>query len=64
MNKIVVKTGVYFLTMTAFVILAFITKDKYYSELFAALGITTGALASHDLSTPKRISIKKLRTNE
>lgn len=61
MNKIVVKTGIYFLVMTVFVILALITKDKYYSEFFAALGITTGALASHDLSTSKRI--KKLQSN-
>jgi len=50
MNLIVVKTSFCLVLMIAFLLMAFITKDVVNSQLFVALVIITGALASKHLS--------------
>lgn len=51
MNLIVIKTSVCLILMIAFLIMAFITKNVVNSQLFASLGIITGALTLKFLST-------------
>jgi hypothetical protein len=40
-------------TMVGFLLLAFLTKDDANGQIFAMMGIITGAIASKQLSTKK-----------
>lgn len=50
MNLIELKTGLCLVLMIDFLIMAFITKDIFISQLFVALVLIIGALASKYLS--------------
>lgn len=59
MNLFVIKTFFCLIFMIALVIMAFITKDIVYSQLFSSLGIIIVALTSKLVSTPKNRTDEK-----
>ena len=59
MMLIVIKTSLCLVLMIAFLIMAFVTKDVVNSQLFASLGIITGAYASKFVSTQNTTTDEK-----
>ncbi|NBV08770.1 MAG: hypothetical protein EBS09_06650 [Flavobacteriia bacterium] len=53
MNLTVTKGIILWATMVGFLLLAFLTKDDVNGEIFAMMGIITGAIASKQISTKK-----------
>ena len=62
MNRGVLKSFVYVVLMIAFLVVALMTKDAIYSELFISFSVILGASSYHILSTPiKRMSGKDVK---
>jgi len=55
MKLMEIKTSLCFVSMLVFLIIAFTTKDVVNSQIFASLGIITGAVLSKNVSTQNQI---------
>ncbi|MEI6880107.1 MAG: hypothetical protein WCK82_02030 [Bacteroidota bacterium] len=65
MNLTLIKTSFYTVLMIGFLLLAFITNDNIYSQLFATLGIITGAIVNNNLTGISKIEkLKKCSMEE